>query len=77
MATSESITDDSDRGCGGRSRVAILFAWIARTTEGGSRASFSFRKPGFGLTSSSTAAPRSGAEVGLGEALGAVVTIIE
>jgi len=74
MATSESVTDGSDRDCGGRSRVA----WIAPFTEGGSRASLSLRKPGFGLSSSSAAAPpRSGAEVGPGEALGAVRAIIE
>jgi len=35
------------------------------------------RKPGFGLPSSPGAAPISGAEVGPGETLGAVVTIIE
>ena len=77
MATSESVTGGSDGDCGGRSRVAIVFEWIARFNEGGSSASFSLSKPGFGLPSSSAAAPRSGAEVGPGEALGAVVTIIE
>ncbi len=76
MATSGSVTDDN---CGRKSRVAIVFAWVARFTdsEGGSRASFSLPKPGFGLPSASVAAPRSGAEVGPGETLGEVVTIIE
>jgi len=77
MATSESVTGGSDGDCGGKSRVAIVFAWIARFTEEGSRASFSLRKPGFRLPSSSAAAPRSGAGVSPGEALGEVVTIIE
>ncbi len=77
MATSESVYNSSDGDCGGGSRAAIVSAWITRFTEGGSRLSFSLRKPGFGLPSSSTAAPRSGAEAGPGEALGAVVTIIE
>ncbi len=77
MAPSESVTDGGERDCGGRSRVAIVVAWIARFTEGGSRASFSSRKLGFGLPSSLAAAPKLGEEVGPGEVQGAVVTIIE
>src|SRR6266702_8523904 len=77
MATSESVTSGSDEDYGGRSWVAIALAWIAQFTEGGSRASLSLPKPGFRLPSSLETAPRSGAEVGPGEALGAVVTIIE
>ncbi len=77
MATSESVTDGSDEDHGARSRVAIVFAWIARFTKGGSRAPFSLRKSGSGLPSSSAAALRSGAEVGSGDALGAVVIVIE
>jgi len=77
MAMSESVSDGSERDCGRRSRVAVVFACDARFTEGRSRASFSLRKLGFGLPSPPAAAPRSGAEVGPGEVLGAVVTIIE
>ncbi len=49
MATSESVSDGSERDCGRRSRVAVVFACDARFTEGRSRASFSLRKLGFGL----------------------------
>ena len=77
MAPSESVTDGSERDCGGRSRVAIVVVWIARFAEGRSRASFSSRKLGFGLPSSLAVAPRLGEEVGPGEVLEVVVTIIE
>ncbi len=73
MATSESVTSGSDEDYGGGSWVAIALAWIAQFTEGGSRASLSLPKPGFRLPSFL----ETGAEVGPGEALGAVVTIIE
>ena len=38
MAMSGSVTDGSDGDCGGRSRVTIVFAWIARFTKWGPRA---------------------------------------
>ncbi|KAH9054594.1 hypothetical protein EDB83DRAFT_2316345 [Lactarius deliciosus] len=73
MAMSESVTDGSD---GGRSRVGKVFAWIDIFTEEGSRASLPLRELGFGLPSCSSAALRSGADVGPDE-VRAAVTIIE
>ncbi len=77
MTVSELVTKRGDGDCGGRFTVAVVFACVERFTKGRSRASFSLRKPGFRLPPSLAATPRSGAEVGPGEALGAVVTIIE
>ena len=66
------VTDGNDKDCGGRSGLVIIES-IERLTEGESRASVSLRKP----PTSSAAAPRSGAGVGPGEALGETVTVVE
>jgi len=72
-----SVGDSSSGNCGGRSEVAIVFAWDARFTEGGSRASLSLHEPAFGVPSTLVAAPSSGAEVGHGEVPREVVASIE
>ena len=67
------VTDGNDGDCGGRSGLVIVVESIERLTEGESRASVSLRKP----PTSSAAAPKSGAGVGPGEALGETVAVVE
>lgn len=67
---SESVSNGSDKGCSGRSRVVTVLAWIARFIEDGPT-SLSLRLPPF-----PAAVLRLDAEVGSGEVL-RVVTIIE
>lgn len=76
MATTEWVIGSGDEDCSGRSGGAIVFAWIVRFAEGGSRVSISSLKPGIWLPSSSAVAPRSGAEVVPREAPGETVATI-
>ena len=66
------VIDGNDGDCGGRSGVVIVSELIVRLTEGETRASVSLRKP----PPSSAAAPKSGAGVCPGEALGETVTVV-
>ena len=69
MALFESMADDSDEGC------ETVFASFARFADGGFSSSLSWRQPGSGLPSCSTAAPRPAVNVIGGGALGAAMYI--